>query len=127
MANQPNYVWRVVVFSASRSFWSVVHTTFFDFPSREEALKCARDEDRSLRERYEYIWTNASWFYYANIVCIVVSPCGDTLFGYRHFCLTDDEVAKECKDRSIDLEKAMAKRKEVSEEKGLEFLVKFSS
>jgi hypothetical protein len=127
MANQPNYVWRVVVFSASRDFWSVVHTTFFDFSTKEEAVKCARDEDKSLRERYEYIWTNASWFYYANIVCIVVSPCGDTLFGYRHFCLDEAEIRKECADRQMDFDACMAKRKEVSEEKGLEFLVKFSS
>ena len=126
MAEQPNSVWRVVVFSASRDFWSRVHTTFYDFATKEEAAACAKDEDRSLREKYEYVWTNASWFYYANIVAIVVSPRGDTLFGYRHFCLDEEEIRKECKDRDMDFDACMAKRKEVSEEKGLEFLVKFS-
>lgn len=127
MANQPGYVWRVVVFSASRDFWSKVHTTFYDFPSKEEALKCARDEDKSLRTKYEYVWTNASWFYYASVFAIVVSPRGDTTFGYRHFCLDEEEVRKECSDRQMDFDICMAKRKEVSEETGLEFLVKFSS
>jgi hypothetical protein len=127
MANQPNSVWRVVVFSASRDFWSVVHTTFYDFPTKAEAIQCAKDEDRSLREKYEYVWTNASWFYYANIVTMVVSPRGDTLCGWRHFCLNEEEIRKECADRQMDFDACMAKRKEVSEETGLEFLVKFSS
>jgi hypothetical protein len=127
VANQPNYVWRVVVFSASRDFWSKIHTTFYDFPSKEEALKCARDEDKSLRQTYEYVWMTADWFYTANIIAFVVSPVGDTTFGYRHFCLDEEEIRKECKDRQLDFDACMAKRKEVSEEDGIEFKVKFSS
>jgi hypothetical protein len=104
------YTTRVLVFSAPRKFLSVVHITMFDFPTHAAAVEFARDEDRSLRQTYEYVWTNASIFYRANILAVVVEANGATLIGFRHFCLTDDEVAKECKDRSIDLEKAMAER-----------------
>jgi hypothetical protein len=101
--------------------------TFYDFPTKGEAIQCAKDEDRSLREKYEYVWLTADWFYTANIVAMVVSPRGDTLFGWRHFCLDVEEVRKECKDRQMDFDACMAKREEVSKETGLEFLVKFSS
>ena len=120
-------VWRVVVFSGSKDFWSAVHTTFYDFPTKEEAVKFAKDEDKSLRRQDDYIWSNANWFYYSNVVTMVVSPRGDTLFGWRHFCLDEEEIRKECKDRALDFESCLAKREEVRAERGLEFLVKFSS
>lgn len=120
-------VWRVVVFSGSKDFWSAVHTTFYDFPTKEEAVKFAKDEDKSLRRQDDYIWSNANWFYYSNVVTMVVSPRGDTLFGWRHFCLDEEEIRKECKDRALDFDLCMAKREEVRAERGLEFLVKFSS
>ena len=100
----------VIVFSAPRNWLSVVHITLFEFPTHAAAVEFARDEDRSLRQRYEYVWTNASIFYRANILAVVVEPNGATVIGYRHFCLTDEEVAKECRDRNVDLEKAMAER-----------------
>lgn len=120
-------VWRVVVFSGSQSFWSAVHTTFYDFPTKEGAVEFAKDEDKSLRRQDQYVWSNVNWFYYANIVTMVVSPRGDTLFGWRHFCLDEEEIRKECRDRQMDFDACMAKREEVRAERGLEFLVKFSS
>jgi len=104
---------RVVVFSAPRDFWSVVHMTFFDFETKAEAVTFAKDEDKTLRTRDEYTWQTRDWFYTANILAVIAEPQGDTVTGFRHFCMEEDKIKKECKDRELDFDVCMARREEV--------------
>ena len=119
---------RVMVFSGARTFWSVVHTTFYDFETLAEAIAFAKDEDQSLRTQYEYTWTNRDMFYLANILAVIAEPRGNTLIGFRHFCMEEEEVKKECKDRDINFDSAMAEREEVRAgwESGIVFRCKFT-
>jgi hypothetical protein len=102
--------------------------TFFDFATKAEAVAFAKDEDKSLRSQDEYTWRTRDWFYTANILAVIAEPQGDTLIGFRHFCMEEEEVRKECKERNIDVDSAMAEREEVRAgwESGIVFRCKFT-
>ena len=108
---------KVVVVSAPRAMFAVFSMTFFEFDTREEAIKFAKDEDCSLRHTYEYSWLANQPFYLCYITAMVVEErFGSVSVGFTHWCHSDAEVAKECKDRpGLKLEEIMAERQQVKD------------
>lgn len=90
----------------------------FVFQGKDEAMAFARDSDRSLRSRSEYNWSYQSrTFWTARIVVFVAEPGGYAPYGWQMFTLSDQEVAKECMARQLDVEKCMMERDALRESK----------
>jgi hypothetical protein len=101
--------WKVVVCSNSRELFSAFTLDVFILNSHEEAVAFIQDRDCSLRRAYA--WGTAS-FVTASILAFEVTPQGHCEYGLRHFCLSDEEIAKECAERSLSFEKALESRAE---------------
>jgi hypothetical protein len=108
---------KVAVISVARSMFSAFSMTLFEFDTREEAIRFAKDEDRSLRQTYEFSWLANQPFYLCCITAMVVEErFGSVSVGFTHWCHSDEEVAKECKDRpGLKLEEIMAERKQIKD------------
>jgi hypothetical protein len=101
--------YKVIVVSRSKEVFSAFTLDVYPVASHEEAIKLVEDADHSLRQSYAWV-PGGDWFYAANILAFEVTPRGDCEFGLRYFCLTDEEVAKECAARKMDVAKCMETR-----------------
>lgn len=101
----------VTVIWCHGSLWVPYGIHHFVFDTKQEALAFGRDSDCSLRQRSEYNWLNQGHtFWTARILVLVAEPGGYASHGWQMFTLSDQQVAKECIARELDVEKCMMER-----------------
>jgi hypothetical protein len=93
------------------SLWVPYGIHHFVFDTQSEALTFGRDADSSLRRRSEYNWLyQGHSFWTSRLLVMIAEPGGYARYGWQFFTLSDEEVAKECEARALDVEKCIAER-----------------
>lgn len=103
--------------------WVPYGTQHFIFETQEEAFRFARDKDCSLRKRTEFNWLYQGYrFWVARILVFIAEPGGYVKNGWQLFTLSDEEVAKECVARELDVERCIADRDALRESRNSNIL-----
>lgn len=101
-------------------------TQFFVFETEKAAIKFARDEDHSLRQRYDFNWLNAGYRFWENHILVTVTDeFGDVKYGWLLFTFSEKEVREICPGKGYDPETVLAERRERSQQKSFVFNTSF--
>lgn len=101
-------------------------TQFYTFETEKAAIKFARDEDRSLRRRYDFNWLNAGYhFWEHHILVTVTNDVGGTSYGWLLFTFSEEEVREICLGKGYDPETVLTERRERSQQKSFVFGASF--
>lgn len=105
------------------SIWSPYGIHHFTFQTKEEALAFGRDSNRSLRSRPEYNWLyQGHTFWTSRILVMIAEPGGYAVHGWQIFTLSDEEVARRCIERELDVEACIAERDTLRESRDANIL-----